>query len=155
MEFEAASRGSIPLVRVKEAERVRFTLQPCPIVPTSPAGVAAHAAHPLAYAPAPHLPAFPKPERVVASAAGAMCQVYEREAILGRDAASVFPTETVANAKAQGLANAVQEGMGAVKFVTESQVRHAAASSLVAHAQRSARVEHAERALLSSVIATV
>ena len=56
----------------------------------------------------------------MASAADAMRQVYEREAILGRDAASVFPTETVTNAKAEGLANAVQEGMGAVKFVTDS-----------------------------------
>jgi hypothetical protein len=49
-------------------------------------------------------------------------QVYEREAIMGRDASSVFPTETVAAANAAGLASAVQEGMGAVKFVTESQV---------------------------------
>ena len=91
----------------------------------------------------------------MASAADAMRQVYEREAILGRDAASVFPTETVTNAKAEGLANAVQEGMGAVKFVTESQVRHAAASSPVAHAQGWARVVHPASGLFSSVIATL
>ncbi|UPQ97165.1 N-terminal domain of NEFA-interacting nuclear protein NIP30-domain-containing protein [Chloropicon primus] len=51
-------------------------------------------------------------------------QVFEREAILGRDAESVFPTELKAASEneANAVTNAVKEALGSVKFVTESQV---------------------------------
>lgn len=48
-------------------------------------------------------------------------RVYEREAVLGRDATSVFPTETQPAQGEAGGANAF-ESMGAVKFVTETEL---------------------------------
>ena len=51
-------------------------------------------------------------------------QVFEREAVLGRDAESVFPTELKAasEAEANEVTDALKEALGSVKFVTESQV---------------------------------
>lgn len=51
-------------------------------------------------------------------------QVFEREAVLGRDAESVFPTELKAasEAEANEVTDALKQALGSVKFVTESQV---------------------------------
>ena len=48
-------------------------------------------------------------------------RIYEREAVLGRDAGSVFPKET-AKAAREGLA-AAAESIGGRSFITQSEVR--------------------------------
>mmetsp|Transcript_35339 Transcript_35339/g.67580 ORF Transcript_35339/g.67580 Transcript_35339/m.67580 type:complete len:255 (+) Transcript_35339:254-1018(+) len=52
-------------------------------------------------------------------------KLYDRELLLGRDARSVFPTETVSSEGGQGSASGAGmfESMGAVKFITESQLQ--------------------------------
>ena len=47
--------------------------------------------------------------------------MYEREAVLGRDARSVFPHESAATAGAD--AAATKAALGALRFITESEVR--------------------------------
>ena len=51
-------------------------------------------------------------------------QVFDREALLGRDVESVFPTESKAaiDSEADQVTDAVKEALGSVKFVTESEV---------------------------------
>ncbi len=49
-----------------------------------------------------------------------MERVYNREAVLGRDATSVFPTEIAAAAAAERSAAA--EAIGGRTFITESEV---------------------------------
>ncbi len=46
--------------------------------------------------------------------------MFEREAVLGRDASSVFPTESAAAAGAD--AAATKASLGALRFITESEV---------------------------------
>jgi hypothetical protein len=48
-------------------------------------------------------------------------EFYEREAVLGRDATSVFPKE--AAAAEQSNRDAMVEALGARKFISESEVR--------------------------------
>jgi hypothetical protein len=50
--------------------------------------------------------------------------VYEREAVLGRDARSVFPTEITKQAAADRASAA--ESLGGRNFITESEVGYAA-----------------------------
>ncbi len=47
-------------------------------------------------------------------------EVYDREAVLGRDATSVFPTE--AKAMASSGMDALREAIGVKKFISESEV---------------------------------
>ena len=47
--------------------------------------------------------------------------MYEREAVLGRDASSVFPRESAAAAGAG--ADATKAALGALRFITETEVR--------------------------------
>lgn len=57
-------------------------------------------------------------------------RVYEREAIFGRDASSVFPTET-AKARAQQMEELKKAvGLDSSKFITESQVCSSATAAV-------------------------
>ena len=58
-------------------------------------------------------------------------QVFEREAVLGRDASSVFPTESAATAGAD--AAATRASLGALRFITESEVPACGLSLIAIH----------------------
>ncbi len=61
-------------------------------------------------------------------------QVFEREAVLGRDASSVFPTESAATAGAD--AAATKASLGALRFITESEVPACGLCLTIAHSPR-------------------
>jgi hypothetical protein len=57
-------------------------------------------------------------------------EVYDREAVLGRDATSVFPTEARQGGAAGQLdTEAIKEAIGARKFISETEARQCAESN--------------------------